>query len=91
MMKRLCHEPPSAFGDLARPFDRTYPNVLAGLSSALADIHTGIHRVQRHKVASSLADSFCGLARALGRAFADIAAAASNVTARASTFGRCCV
>lgn len=89
-MERFCHQPPSAFRDLACPFANADPCILTCFSGALANILRRTHWMQGDQIASSFANAFGGLACALARAFAKVAGAASNIAAGASALGCRC-
>jgi hypothetical protein len=83
VVEGLRNQLPGAFGDLAGTLDRAHPNILAGLSSAFAEVPGRAYRMQRHKVACSFTHPLGGLACAFAYAFADITRTPTDIAARA--------
>lgn len=87
MVEWLRDQSPGTLGNLAGSLDRAYAYILPCFSNALADVFGRSQRMQRNQIPGPFTDSLRGLARPLAGTFADISAAASDITTRASTFG----
>jgi hypothetical protein len=90
VVERLRNQLSGTFADLTGTLDRSYPYILAGLSGTFADVFGRADRMQRHQVTGSFADSFSSFACTLACPFADVTAAASDITAGASSLGWSC-
>jgi hypothetical protein len=88
MMENLADTPARALGDFASAFGGANADVLAGRSSAFADIAGGLARMQCDEVARAFANALGGCSSALGGSFANVAGAPADVATGAALMAR---
>jgi hypothetical protein len=81
VVEGLRNQLTGAFSDLAGTLDGAYPYILAGFSSTFADVLGSASGMQCRQVAGPFTNAFGSLSRALACAFADVTAAAADITA----------
>jgi hypothetical protein len=80
VVERLRNQLTGTFSNLPGTVDRAYPYILAGIYSTFADVLGSATRMQRHQVAGPFTDALGSFSCALACAFADVTAAAADIT-----------
>lgn len=87
MPEYFSNSPACALGDFACALGRTHADVLAGDSSAFADIASGVEWVKCDKVARTFPNTLGRRSSALGGSFADVTGAPSDLATGAALMG----
>jgi hypothetical protein len=87
MVKYLANTATCPLGDFACALGGADTDVLAGVSSAFADIAGGFGWMQCDKVARAFANTLGGRSSALARSFADVSGASADVATGAGLMG----